>query len=207
MTIRILLLFALTEFLVALTPGPAVFLVVSQGMKDGFRPSIRGILGIETANVIYFALSALGLGAILTASAVLFEVIKYFGAAYLVFIGIKMLASKGEMSGASRCVEPSTRPTELFWRGFVTQLSNPKAIVYFTALLPQFVATSGHVFEQFLILGIVSIAVEGPVLLAYGWAAERGGRLIPDRFSSLPDRIAGLFLIGAGVGLASMRKP
>ncbi|HEX8068790.1 MAG TPA: LysE family translocator [Pyrinomonadaceae bacterium] len=207
MTLKLLLLFAVTEFFVSLTPGPAVLLVLSQGMKAGFRPSVRGTLGIETANVIYFALSALGLGALLTASAVLFEVVRYVGAAYLVFIGIKMLAARGEVSGDARRVVPSARPAKLFWQGFVTQLSNPKAIVYFTSLLPQFVAPGGRVFEQFLVLGLVSVAVEVPVLLAYGWVAERGGRLLPDRYAALPDRIAGVFLVGAGVGLASIRKP
>jgi homoserine/homoserine lactone efflux protein len=207
MSLRVLFVFAFTEFLVALTPGPAVFVAVSQGMKAGFKQSVRGVLGIETTNVFYFALSAFGLGAVLTASATLFQVIKYAGAAYLVFIGVKMLLSKGEALGAGEREALPNRSLELFWQGLLTQLSNPKAIVYFTALLPQFITPGDRVFVQFLILGILSVAVETPVLLAYGWIAERGGELIPERFASLPDRIAGLFLIGAGVGLASIRKP
>ena len=204
---KLLLVFAVTEFLLSLTPGPAVFLVVSQGMRAGFKPSLRGTLGILTGNAVYFALSALGLGALLLASATLFQAIKWLGAAYLIFVGVKMLISKSESPEADERAVMSRGSLKLFSQGLVTQLSNPKAIVFFTALLPQFVTPGDRMFEQFLILGIVSIAVELPILAAYGWVAERGGKLIPERFSSLPDRIAGVFLIGAGVGLASMRKP
>lgn len=207
MSVKLLLVFAVTEFLLSLTPGPAVFLVVSQGMKAGFKPSLRGTLGILTGNTVYFALSALGLGALLLASATLFQAIKWLGAAYLIFVGVKMLISNSESLEADEQAVMSRGSLKLFSQGLITQLSNPKAIVFFTALLPQFITPGERMVEQFLILGVVSIAVELPVLAAYGWVAERGGKLIPERFSSLPDRIAGVFLIGAGVGLASMRKP
>jgi threonine/homoserine/homoserine lactone efflux protein len=86
-------------------------------------------------------------------------------------------------------------------------LSNPKAIIFFSALLPQFVIPGDNVPSQFFILGAISIAVEMPVLLAYGLAAERGSKLaLMKRFSRWPDRIAGGFLVGAGVSLAAMRK-
>jgi homoserine/homoserine lactone efflux protein len=75
MSIRLLLIFAITEFLLCLTPGPAVLLVVSQGLKSGFKSSLRGTAGILTGNAIYFALSALGLGALLMSSATLFQII------------------------------------------------------------------------------------------------------------------------------------
>lgn len=208
MTLKILLIFAITEFLLSMTPGPAVFLVISQGIKFGFASSIRGTLGILTGNAIYFALSAAGLGALLIASATLFEIIRWVGVAYLVYVGFSMLISKGEAQAvADKAVSPR-RSLKLFSQGLITQLSNPKAIVFFTALLPQFVTPGSHVFQQFVVLGVTSIAVEFPVLLVYGFVAERGISLLPKgRLSAVPDRVAGAFLIGAGVGLASMRKP
>ena len=208
MTLKLLLIFAVTEFLLSMTPGPAVLLVVSQGMKFGFASSIRGTLGILTGNAIYFALSAAGLGALLIASATLFEVIRWVGVAYLVYVGIRMLISKTNAQAAvDRSLSPR-RSLKLFSQGLITQLSNPKAIVFFTALLPQFVSPGNRVFRQFLVLGITSIAVEFPVLLLYGLIAERGVSLIPKgRLLAVPDRVAGAFLIGAGIGLASMRKP
>ncbi|MGB7924191.1 MAG: LysE family translocator [Pyrinomonadaceae bacterium] len=208
MELKLLLLFALTELLSSMTPGPAVLLVISQAMRFGFTSSIRGMLGILTGNAIYFALSAAGLSALLIASATLFEVIKWAGAAYLVYVGVRMLISKGEAQAVSDKAVQSRRGLKLFSQGLITQLSNPKAVVFFTALLPQFISPGGRVFEQFLVLGITSIMVEFPVLLVYGLIAERGISLIPKgRLSALPDRVAGVCLIGVGVGLATMRKP
>lgn len=101
----------------------------------------------------------------------------------------------------------SKRSVRLFSEGLVTQLSNPKAIVFFSALLPQFVSPDGSVLEQFTILGLISLAIEFLVLLSYGWAAERGGRLIlKGRFSLLTDRIAGGFLVCTGLGLAAAKR-
>ena len=93
-SLRLLLVFAITEFLLCLTPGPAVLLVVSQSVRSGFKSSLRATAGILTGNAIYFALSALGLGALLLSSALLFQIIKWVGVLYLVFIGLKMLLAK-----------------------------------------------------------------------------------------------------------------
>jgi homoserine/homoserine lactone efflux protein len=208
MSVKVILVFAVTEFLLSLTPGPAVLLVVSQGMKYGFAPSVRGAMGILAGNTIYFALSALGLGALLVASATLFTAIKWAGVVYLIYVGLTMILSKGDAGdpNSEETVAPK-RSIKLFSQGLLTQLSNPKALVFFTALLPQFVSPEGNVFGQFLLLGVVSISVECPVLLGYGWLAERGQRLIPKgRVSTIPDRVAGTFLIGAGIWLASVKR-
>jgi homoserine/homoserine lactone efflux protein len=208
MTFKLWLVFAATEFLLSMTPGPGVLLIISQALKFGGRASIKGTLGIQTANTLYFILSAAGLGALLLASAQLFQIIKWIGVGYLIFLGIKMLLSKGELS--ERLEQASSRKIsrKLFSQGLITQLANPKAIVFFTALLPQFIAPGENVLLQFFILSMTAIVVEFPVLAIYGWVAERGRRLIPKgRFAALPDRIAGMFLIGTGIGLAAIRKP
>jgi homoserine/homoserine lactone efflux protein len=205
--LKLILVFALTEFMVSLTPGPAVLLIVSQGVTDGFKSSLRGILGIETGNAIFFVLSALGLGAVLAASANLYQVLKWLGACYLVFIGIRMLITKGDSGAATSGPARSQRSLRLFSTALITQLANPKAIVFYSAILPQFVSANRGVVTQFLLLGVVSIAVEVPVLMAYSWLAGRGGRLLPQRLLSLPERVAGVCLIAAGAGLASMRRP
>lgn len=208
MNLELLLLFAVTSILLAMTPGPAVLLVVSQGMKFGARQSIKGTLGILSGNAIYFALSAFGLGALLLASATVFQAIKWAGAAYLIFIGLKLLWSKGESSLAQAQAAPVQKSGRLFIQALITQLSNPKALVFFSALLPQFIITNEHVTLQFLVLGVISITMEFPVLVAYGWLAERGRRLLPTgRLAALPDRIAGVFLICTGISLATIHKP
>jgi homoserine/homoserine lactone efflux protein len=206
-SLRVLLVFAITEFLLCLTPGPAVLLVVSQSVRSGFKSSLRGAAGILTGNALYFALSALGLGALLMSSTSLFQIIKWVGVAYLIFIGLKMLLAKKSLADSNQLPTAQKGSMRLFSEGLVTQLSNPKAIVFFSALLPQFVSSAGGVLKQFTVLGIVSLAIEFSVLLSYGWAAERGSRLaLKGRFSLLTDRIAGGFLIGAGLGLAATRR-
>jgi len=203
---RLLLLFSFTELVLCLTPGPAVMLVVSQGVKNGFPASLRGVAGIMTGNTFYFTLSAMGLGALLVSSATLFQIIKWTGAAYLVFLGLKMLLSRKPVAEAED--EPREKNSaRLFRDGLIKQLSNPKAIVFFSALLPQFMRPGVSVVEQMAVLGIISLAIEFVVLFGYGWAADRGSRMVlKGRFAMLTDRIAGSVLVCAGIGLAATRR-
>jgi threonine/homoserine/homoserine lactone efflux protein len=194
-----LLLFAATELLLSMTPGPAVLLVVSQGMRRGFASSRRGAAGILTGNAVYFALSAAGLGALLIASKRVFDVLQIAGAAYLVLIGLKMA-----FLPSRRVDESSSLREGSFLQGLVTQLANPKAIVFFTALLPQFVDSSQPMTRQFVILGVTSILVELPVLLLYGLAADRG-RAVYGKHARLIERLSGACLLAAGAKLAASR--
>jgi homoserine/homoserine lactone efflux protein len=197
-----LLLFAATELLLSLTPGPAVLLVISQGIRRGFRSSTRGAAGILTGNAIYFALCAAGLGALLLASKRVFDLLQIAGAAYLALLGLKMLLLPDRVD--ERVDVSDARGAGSFVQGLLTQLANPKAIVFFTALLPQFVDPARPVAMQFVILGVISIVVELPVLLLYGYAADRG-RARYGRHAPLFQRLAGACLIAAGAKLAAMR--
>ena len=203
MPIALILLFAATEFLLSLSPGPAVLLVVSQGIRSGARASLLGTAGILIANIFYFGISALGLGAILLTSEVLFIIIKWSGAAYLIYLGLKMIRDTWiiKPQSSDTILLPSRR--RLFRQGLLTQLANPKAIIFFTALLPQFIDAQGAPAYQFLILGIVSVAVEFPILVLYGWLAAKGGDWLKhSKYFKWLDRVAGIFLIGAGAKLA-----
>lgn len=198
-----LLLFAATELLLSMTPGPAVLMVISQGIRRGYKSSTRGAAGILTGNAIYFALSAMGLGALLIASKRVFDVLQILGAIYLVVIGCKMLLFPA-FSPPERGEGAQSDAGYPFTQGLITQLSNPKAIVFFTALLPQFIDPTKPVAMQLLILGVISIVVELPVLLLYGYAADRG-RARYGKHAALFERLAGACLIAAGAKLASMR--
>ena len=206
MSLKLLALFALTELLLSLTPGPAVLLVISQGIRRGLSSSIMSALGILTGNAIYFVLSAVGLGVLLKASAPLFAVIRWAGVAYLIFSGVRILWStfRKPKTDADE-VEPAREAANLpqaFAYGLLTQLLNPKAIVFFTALLPQFVSTEANLPMQFGVLAVTSIAVEFVVLLLYGYFADKSRSLIATgKYASWSDRIAGTCLIGVGVTL------
>lgn len=197
-----LLLFAATELLLSLTPGPAVLLVVSLGMRRGLRSSQRGAAGILTGNAIYFALSAAGLGALLLASKQVFDVLQLAGAAYLILLGVKMLLLPRRRAETAEAAPDHGAGS--FMQGLFTQLANPKALVFFTALLPQFVDAAKPVAMQFVVLGVISILVELPVLVFYGYAADRG-RALYGKHGPLIERLAGACLIAAGAKLAAMR--
>jgi len=208
LTVEAWLLFCVTEAVLCFTPGPAVLLVVSLGLSRGRRAGVAGSLGILAANALYFALSATTLGAVLQASWQLFMVVKWLGAAYLVWLGARMIVSRAQG------LEPATRPkltrgwaTRSFWLGFLTQGANPKALLFFTAILPQFIDPRGAVGTQILVLGVSSVLIELVALTAYATAASatRSWTHRP-RVGMAVQRVGGALLVGAGVQLASMRR-
>ena len=202
MSLSNLLFFAAMDLVLCFTPGPAVLLIVSQAMKRGFRRSLRGALGICTGNGIYFVLSAAGLGALLVASRTVFEVIKWIGAGYLIFMGLRMiLAKKADVPEEEQQV---TARDDSFRQALFVQLANPKAVVFFTALLPQFIDPKGPIALQFFVLGVISTVIEFPVLAIYGFAADKG-RAMYARHTRWIERIAGGCLVAAGAKLAATR--
>ena len=190
-----------------ITPGPAVLFVVSHGLASGGRASLAANAGILTANIIYFGLSALGLGAVLLASHTLFTALKYAGAAYLIYLGIQTLRGSGLSLPDGSAGRSHQRAWRVWTRATALQASNPKSLIFFTALLPQFIDTSQPVAFQFLVLGITSVVIEFVILAAYGFLAARASRLAQQpRFRRLTDRVSGALLILAGAGVALNRS-
>lgn len=200
-------LFAVTETALCFTPGPAVLLVLSQGLARGTGSSVWSNLGILAGNTMYFVLSATSLGAVLLASYELFSVIRWVGAAYLVWLGVTAFIGKSPVFSVSPSTTTPTRRGRVFVNGFILQASNPKALVFFTALLPQFIDPHTGVVTQVTILAVTSVVIEFFVLLAYGALAGRLTEVAKrPRFATLANRIAGSMLIGAGVGVARLRR-
>ena len=176
MTFKTWLLFLVMETALSLSPGPAVFYVVSQGVRGGLGRTLPATAGIITANAIYFALSATSLGAIIAASARFFTIAKYVGAAYLIYLGIKALAAA--KSSHAVALEgggpPESGDRRRVYAGALTlQLANPKALLFFLALLPQFIDPARTVVAQMLILAATSMLPEFCILVGYGWLAHR----------------------------------
>jgi homoserine/homoserine lactone efflux protein len=176
MTLKTWLLFLVMETALSLSPGPAVFYVVSQGIRGALRRTFPAAAGILTANGIYFALSATSLGAIIAASARFFTAAKWIGAAYLIYLGVKALYSAKSMHAVALDGNPSGNDRDLrsVYLGALTlQLANPKALLFFLALLPQFIDPSSPVVPQMLILAATSMLPEFCILMGYGWLAHR----------------------------------
>jgi homoserine/homoserine lactone efflux protein len=208
LTVEAWLLFCATEAVLSFTPGPAVLLVVSLGLSRGGCAGVAGSLGILAANAIYFALSATTLGAILRASWQLFMVVKWLGAAYLVWLGLRMIFSGGPRPESPAQPErPRDSTRRSFWLGFVTQSANPKALLFFTAILPQFIEPRGAVGVQIVVLGVSSVLIELVALTVYVAAASVARRWTHrPRVGMVLQRVGGAMLVGAGVQLASLRR-
>jgi homoserine/homoserine lactone efflux protein len=203
MTFATWLLFVLTDTALCLTPGPAVLFVFAHGLRYGGPKSLWANAGILAANTFYFAVSATGLGMLIHTSHNAFQLVKYAGAAYLVFTGIRMMLGRGSAFTAREEGTPEVRGRAILGRGFVLQAANPKALIFFTALLPQFVSPTHPIALQMVILGVTSIVIEFFVLTGYGYLASQLARLgRSPKFSKRMNVAAGAMLTVCGAGLA-----
>ena len=199
MSLETWLAFCLTETVLCLTPGPAVLFVVSVALARGARPGMAASLGILVTNACYFALSATGIAALILASGRLFGALKWIGAGYLVWVGLRMLLSRR----VAEPDEPSPRRVQrAFLRALIVQGSNPKALIFFVALLPQFIDPAAPVAFQLFVLGASSTLIEFFVLALYVAFAARARRLAGARLAGRLERIGGGFLVAAGARLA-----
>jgi homoserine/homoserine lactone efflux protein len=204
MTLQTWLLFCLTEAVLCFIPGPAVLFVLATALRRGFPSASFAAAGILAGNILYFALSATGIAAVILASHALFSAMKWAGAAYLVWLGLRMLLARSAGRGTLPA-SPAEKAGRVFTRAFIVQAANPKALVFFIALLPQFINPAASVPEQILVLGISSVVIEFTILSLYGALAAHARAMTGTRFSGLLERLGGAFLIAAGARLAWYR--
>jgi threonine/homoserine/homoserine lactone efflux protein len=195
-------LFLTTNFILSLTPGPAVMLVTSHALANGWRRSQPSVLGIMSGNATYCVLSAIGLGVLFVEMPVLVTVVKGVGALYLVWIGLRSLMNS-DSALAFTTARPVAARAMLYRQALVLQLSNPKSVLFFCALLPQFVSGGAPGTWQMLGLGFAAIVLEYPVLTAYSMLGGRAQRLVSTPFAlhSL-NVLAGALLIVAAARVA-----
>jgi len=200
-------LYVATEAALSLSPGPAVMLVIAYGLTQGARRSVWASLGILSANGLYFALSATSLGALLVASEAFFQAVKWAGAAYLVYLGLAALLGQPSPITVSRSAARGASPGAIYLSGLTLQLANPKTLVFFIAILPQFVDPRLPIGAQMVWLAAGSVIPEFFILAGYGFAASRAARLAADpRFARLTDRAAGLLVLAAAAMVLSVSR-
>jgi homoserine/homoserine lactone efflux protein len=203
-------LYLATEIALSLSPGPAVLLVLSQALRGGMARGIGAAVGILAANVVWFALSALGVGAAILAAGDLFLAIRWLGAAYLIYLAIRSAWGAFRPAAPDAVESVDSPPAGLSggwgrdaFRGFVLQMTNPKALMFFVAILPQFIQPNDSLERQMLILGVTSIAAELPVLVLYSALASRARNAARDRrWARTIDLSVALLLAAAACGVA-----
>ncbi|MBY0412050.1 MAG: LysE family translocator [Burkholderiaceae bacterium] len=208
MTTSTWLFYVAAVFVLTVTPGPSVLMCISTSVNLGPRKALIASLGSTTAIVTIMVLSALGLGAALAASDVLFTGLKWLGAAYLAYLGITSLFSKStEISVSHTGTLSSSR--RLFSQGFFVGASNPKALLFFGALFPQFIVPNEPYLPQFLVLGITFVFFELFWLTIYALSAARAKVWLQQpRRATLFNRATGVvFLLAAGILATSKRSP
>ena len=208
MTTSTWLFYVAAVFVLTVTPGPSVLMCISTSVNMGPRKALIASLGSTTAIVAIMVLSALGLGAALAASDLLFTALKWLGAAYLAYLGITSLFSKStEISVSDTSTLSSSR--HLFRKGFFVGASNPKALLFFGALFPQFIVPNEPYLPQFLVLGVTFVFFELFWLTIYALSAARAKVWLQQpRRATLFNRATGVvFLLAAGILATSKRSP
>lgn len=201
------LIFVVTTAVVCLTPGPAALLVVAQGISNGLRRSYWAIAGIALANAIYFALSATGVAALIVASSTLFSIIKWIGVAYLFYLGLSAMLSKSSALTVTQDKRHAVGGLRAFWQAVIVELSNPKAMLYFVALLPQFVDPAEPIAFQMLIFGLTCIALDTAAYSLYAWLGSKTQRFTANaRFVRASNQTSGGLLMIAGAMMATVKR-
>lgn len=200
------LVFVAAVLVLTMTPGPSVLLAVSTSVNRGFRQAVLAALGSTVAIVGLMTLSAIGLGAILAASELLFSVLKWAGAAYLAYLGISSLFSSNGAKVLASGADLSAQPRS-FVRGLLVGVGNPKALVFFTALFPQFIDPSRPQLPQFLVLCSTFVVFELFWLVTYAALGARAKTWLqaPGRATLFNRATGGVFLLAATV-LASAKR-
>ena len=198
-----LLLFVTASLALLLVPGPAVLYIMTRSIDQGRRAGLISVAGIHSATFVHILAAALGLSAILLSSALAFDIVKYIGAAYLIYLGVKKLLSKDEADTTETVQKQSLR--QIYKQGVIVNLLNPKTALFFFAFLPQFVDPNhGSVSLQIVLLGLIFVGMGAITDSTYAIVSSMlAGRLrSSQRFKLVQRYVSGTVFIGLGITAA-----
>jgi len=207
-----LLVFLTAAVLLAIAPGPGMLYVLARSLAGGKREGVLSALGTFGGGMVHVLAAAAGVSVILAKSAVAFAVVKYLGAAYLCFLGVRMIldARRGaQQSNDEVLTQATTYRRNPFWQGVTTEVLNPKTALFFLSFIPQFVNRGrGHVFVQFLLLGSLSVGLNTSAdLVVTALAGPLGNRIrSSSTFRRRQRNATGVIMIGLGTYLATREK-
>ena len=203
MSLQIYLTFVVACVALALLPGPNVTLVIANGLRYGTRAALVTISGTQVGLAVVIAIVAFGLTTMMATMGYWFDWVRFIGAAYLVWLGIKLV--RAPIEGIDTDAPPAPPRGGFLLQGLTVLLSNPKVLVFFGAFIPQFVDLEQNHFLQVGILGATFMIAAGVTDVIYAVAAGRARKFFSARRTRLLSRISGVFMIGGGVWLALTR--
>jgi len=206
MTIATALLFCIVALAAIATPGPTMLLALSNGSRVGVRRALPGMAGAMLSDFVLVGAVALGLGALLAASEFWFGVLKWVGAAYLAWIGLRMLRSTGGIDVAALPAAQRGTPVQIFGKSFLVAVTNPKGYLFCSALLPQFIDPAAAQAPQYLVLAVLFAGLDLAMMLAYAFVGARAVRLLKGRAMRWLDRTCGALLLALAGSLAFYRR-
>ena len=207
MSLETWLAFLAACWIISLSPGAGAIASMSSGLQHGFWRGYWNALGLQLGLIVQIAVVAAGVGAILAASATAFLVIKWFGVAYLMYLAYRQWRALPLDMSADTDARPPSRPLALILRGFLVNVSNPKALIFMLAVLPQFIDPHQPLLAQYLIITATMVSVDLIVMAGYTGLASRVLRLLrtPKQQRRMNRTFAGLF-VGAATFLATLRR-
>ena len=203
--LSVLVTFTLACIAIIVVPGPSVTVIIANSLKSGTRAGLANVAGTQAGIAIMIFILAIGLDTIVENLAHVFTYLKLAGAAYLIWLGIKLWLSDGSL-GEIEDVKPLKSLRRYFWQGFIAILSNPKALFFFGAFIPQFVNPAYDTVTQTLVLGLIFMGTATVFDGLYAIAAGKTGGLLNRSNIRLVERISGTCLIGGGLWLAFSKK-
>jgi threonine/homoserine/homoserine lactone efflux protein len=204
MSLQLYLAFVAACVALALLPGPVVTLLIANGLRHGTRAALINCAGAQTGLAIVIVTVAVGLTSLMATMGYWFDWVRFAGAAYLIWLGIKLV--RAPVEGVDTDVPPPPPRGGFFLQGFLVLLSNPKVLVFFGAFIPQFMDMEKDHFPQVALLGVTFMVIAAVTDAAYALAAGRARLFFSKERTRLVSRISGGFMIGGGVWLALMRS-
>ena len=201
-SLEVYLAYVVACFVIAIVPGPTVTIIVANSLAYGTRAGMLNVAGTQAGLAIMMATVVVGLSTVIAVMGVWFDWIRLAGAAYLVWLGWKLLRSPDDL-GQARAAAPRGG---FFLQGLLVILSNPKGLLWFGAFIPQFVDPSGAYVGQIVLLGVTAMAVALVSDGAYAILTGRAGALLSRSRVRLVSRVSGAFLVGGGIWLALTRR-
>ena len=197
-----LIAFAIASFFLVIVPGPTVSVIVANSLRHGTKAGLLNVAGTQAGLFAMLVVVALGLETVVALMAEWFDLVKLIGAAYLVWLGIKLWRSDGEV-GAAEARKPCIG---YFWQGVLVIVTNPKILVLFGAFIPQFIDPAGSAFWQTLTLGGIFMIIATVFDTLYVLLASKAGRALTQTRVRWVEKISGSLLIAGGVWMAMLRR-